>query len=65
MENGFGLTQVKAEGANVVMDKEDNPNDSGGVKTTWFEFSVPDSMVQEVINHLRIIGIDADPRIGM
>lgn len=59
--SGFGLAQVKEPGSSIFIDASCKQS-TDYVKTTWFEFDVEDSKIQEVVDHLKLIGIDYDPR---
>ncbi len=58
---GFGLAVLKVEGRRARLDPSDNSK-YVGPRTVWFEFSVEESKVAEVVGHLLKIGIDIDPR---
>ena len=60
--SGFGLAQVKAEGTTLIVDPGNTEPHGPVVKTTWFEFDIEDERIQEVVDHLKKIGIDCDPR---
>jgi hypothetical protein len=63
-DQGFGLALVKEHGTTIKFDYTSTEDDSLVQKTTWFEFDVPDSMIDEVSAHLQLIGIDYHPRRG-
>ncbi|MGZ5799287.1 MAG: hypothetical protein ACXWJZ_01480 [Burkholderiaceae bacterium] len=59
--SGFGLAQIKESGKSMKVDSA-YIGEEPAIKTTWFEFDVEDSRIQEVVDHLKKIGIDYDPR---
>ena len=59
---GFGLAHVKVDGTYIRFDQKSVGDDSAVIPTTWFEFSIEDTRIQEVVDHLKKIGIDYDPR---
>ena len=63
LNSSFGLASIKDEGSISYIDdayRDGEPCEP----TTWFEFSVNDARIQEVVDHLKKIGIDCDPRNG-
>jgi len=62
--SGFGLTAIKEQGDSFVFDAGCLMPNEQCVPTTWFEFPVENNRIQEVVGHLKLIGMDVDPRVS-